>query len=91
MSDLLEVENLRIAFHGDGERNEVVHGIDLSVAAGGQVVALLVESGSGKSATGLSLTQWVPPAPSSTVSGTIRIAGQELHKLDRPALRQVPA
>ena len=89
MSDLLEVENLRIAFHGDGERNEVVHGIDFSVAAGGQVVALLGESGSGKSVTCLSLTQLVPPAPSCTVSGTIRFDGQDILKMDRAALRKV--
>ena len=53
----MEVRDLRIAFPNSGGENEVVHGIDFSVDAGGQTVALLGESGSGKSVSCLALTR----------------------------------
>ena len=89
MPDLLKVKNLRIAFNGDDESTEVVHGIDFSVAGGGQTVALLGESGSGKSVTCLSLTDLLPPAPTCTVSGEIFFAGQDTLKMDSNALRKI--
>ena len=89
MPDLLKVKDLRIAFQGDDESTEVVHGIDFSVAGGGQTVALLGESGSGKSVTCLSLTDLLPPAPTCTVSGEIFFAGQDTLKMDSNALRKI--
>ena len=89
MPDLLKVKNLRIAFNRDDESTEVVHGIDFSVAGGGQTVALLGESGSGKSVTCLSLTDLLPPAPTCTVSGEIFFAGQDTLKMDSNALRKI--
>ena len=56
MSDLLKVSDLRIAFHSRDETNEVVHGINFSVETSGQTVAILGESGSGKSVSCMSLT-----------------------------------
>ena len=75
MSELLKVSDLRIAFHSRGESNEVVHGIDFSIEAGGKTVAILGESGSGKSVTCMSLTRLLPEAPTCTVSGEILFEG----------------
>lgn len=54
---LLTVQNLSVAFAG----NEVVHGIDFTIAPG-EKVALVGESGSGKTVTALSLLRLVANA-----------------------------
>ena len=89
MSELLKVSDLRIAFHSRGESNEVVHGINFSVDAGGKTVAILGESGSGKSVTCMSLTRLLPEAPTCTVSGEILFEGKDILKMGRDAIRGV--
>jgi ABC-type dipeptide/oligopeptide/nickel transport system ATPase component len=89
MSHLLKVSDLKIAFHSRGEANEVVHGIDFSIDAGGQTVAILGESGSGKSVTCMSLTRLLPEAPTCTVSGEILFEGKNVLEMNREAIRQV--
>ena len=89
MSELLKVSDLRIAFHSRGEANEVVHGIDFSIDSGGQTVAILGESGSGKSVTCMSLTRLLPEEPTCTVSGEILFEGKNVLKMDREAIRGV--
>ena len=89
MPDLLKVKNLKIAFHGSGESIEVVHGIDFSVAGSGQTVAILGESGSGKSVTCLSLTNLLPQAPSCTVSGEILFADKDILRMSGEELRKI--
>ena len=89
MPDLLKVKNLKIAFHGSGESIEVVHGIDFSVAGSGQTVAILGESGSGKSVTCLSLTNLLPQAPSCTVSGEILFAEKDILRMRGKELRKI--
>jgi ABC-type dipeptide/oligopeptide/nickel transport system ATPase component len=87
MSDLLKVENLRIAFPNDASENEVVHGIDFSVAAGGQTVALLGESGSGKSVSCLALTRLLPEGGASRLQGSIEFEGKEVLTMSGSELR----
>ena len=89
MPDLLKVKNLKIAFHESGESIEVVHGIDFSVAGSGQTVAILGESGSGKSVTCLSLTNLLPQAPSCTVSGEILFAEKDILRMSGKELRKI--
>jgi ABC-type dipeptide/oligopeptide/nickel transport system ATPase component len=89
MSELLKVSDLRIAFHSRGESNEVVHGIDFSIDAGGKTVAILGESGSGKSVTCMSLTRLLPEAPTCTVSGEILFEGKNVLEMDRETIRGV--
>lgn len=89
MSKLLKVSDLRIAFHSRGEANEVVHGIDFSVDSGGQTVAILGESGSGKSVSCMSLTQLLPKPPTCTVSGEILFQGRDVLSMDAEAIRGV--
>ncbi|MEC8404735.1 MAG: ABC transporter ATP-binding protein [Verrucomicrobiota bacterium] len=89
MPDLLKVKNLKIAFQGSGESIEVVHGIDFSVAGSGQTVAILGESGSGKSVTCLSLTNLLPQAPGCTVSGEILFAEKDILRMSGKELRKI--
>ena len=68
--NLLEVEDLRVRF-GDCE---VVRGVSLAVREG-ECVALVGESGCGKSMTSLALTR-LPPTDSASVSGSVRFCGR---------------
>ena len=89
MPHLLEVTNLRIAFHSEGSFNEVVHGIDFSVESSGRTVAILGESGSGKSVSCLALTRLLPNAPACQVEGEILFEGRNVLAMDKAAVRSI--
>jgi len=60
MSDLVEIENLRVAFRNDdGGYNDAVRGVSLSL--GREKLGIVGESGSGKSLTGRALLGVLPP------------------------------
>ena len=89
MSKLLTVEQLKIGF-GSGESiNEVVHGIDFDIEAGGETVAILGESGSGKSVSCLALTRLLPTDANCSVSGSIVYDGKDILSLADSALRKI--
>jgi len=69
---LLEVRGLRTEFTVDEGRFPAVDGVDLTVEAG-RTLALVGESGCGKSVTALSIMGLVKPA-----AGSVRFAGREL-------------
>jgi peptide/nickel transport system ATP-binding protein len=75
-ANLLEVRDLRVSFGA----HEAVRGLSFDIAQG-ETLALVGESGCGKSATALSLMRLVPTP--GRVSGSLRFAGREL--LDLPA------
>ena len=66
---LLEVEHLRIAFRRDGKEIVPVRDVSFAVPEHGRV-ALVGESGCGKSLTALSLAR-LPPIDRATVSGRV--------------------
>jgi oligopeptide/dipeptide ABC transporter ATP-binding protein len=70
---LLEVEHLRIAFRRDGKEVVPVRDVSFSVPEHGRM-ALVGESGCGKSLTALSLAG-LPPTDRATLGGTIRFTG----------------
>lgn len=79
---LLRVRGLRVAFtDAEGARTEVVRGIDLDIARG-ERVALVGESGCGKSMTSLSLCG-LPPTDRASVTGEILFRGQPLRGAGR--------
>ena len=89
MSKLLTVEQLKIGF-GSGESiNEVVHGIDFEIEASGETVAILGESGSGKSVSCLALTRLLPTDANCSVSGSIIFDGNDVLSLEDSALRKI--
>ena len=67
MENLLEVRNLKIAFSRKADAPEVVSGVSFSVARG-EVLALVGESGCGKSASCLAFSGLLP-VPPARVSG----------------------
>ncbi len=73
---LLDVRELRIAYHGRDGRTEGVAGIDFQLKAG-EILAIVGESGSGKSTTAAALVGLLA-GNAQIESGSIRLAGQEL-------------
>jgi len=85
---LLHVEGLVTSFPGaGGTRLPVVDRVDVAVARG-EAVALVGESGCGKSMTALSILGLVPK-PGRIDAGSVRMAGRELRGLPVTALRRV--
>ncbi len=89
MEKLLQVTNLGIAFCSKGLRNEVVRGVSFGVNGAGHTVAILGESGSGKSVSCLALTGLLPPEPTCSVTGSIRFQDREVLTMSPSELRQV--
>jgi oligopeptide/dipeptide ABC transporter ATP-binding protein len=77
MSDLLEVRDLRTLFKTDDGEFAAVDGVSFSVGAG-RTLAIVGESGCGKSVTSLSIMGLVPQPPGRIAAGSIRFEGQEL-------------
>ena len=80
---LLEVENLRIAFHRDGKEIVPVRDVSFSVPEHGRV-ALVGESGCGKSLTALSLAR-LSPTDRASISGTMKFNGRIAYVFQNPS------
>src|ERR671929_783812 len=78
---LLEVEDLRTYFFTRDGIVRAVDGVSFSVASG-ETLAVVGESGCGKSVTSLSILRLIPSPPGRIVSGTIRFRGTDLLTLD---------
>jgi ABC-type dipeptide/oligopeptide/nickel transport system ATPase component len=88
MTHLLEVSDLNIAFRDGNDWTPAVKGIDFAITAG-KTVAIIGESGSGKSVTCLSLARLLPAAEICRVSGSICFDGQEVLGLRSKALQSL--
>ena len=84
---LLEVDNLQTHFRTPDGVNRAVDGISLAVEAG-ETVAIVGESGCGKSVTANSILRLVPQPPGK-IGGAIRFQGRDLLKLSERAMREV--
>jgi peptide/nickel transport system ATP-binding protein len=80
----VDVRNLRVTFTGGKKPVEAVNGVDLQVKRG-EVVALIGESGSGKSVTLRSLLRLHPPGR-SRIEGAMRVGDQDVLALGAQAL-----
>ena len=90
MSDIpiLEVKGLRTLFF---TRQGLVRAVsDLSFHVGrGEVLAIVGESGCGKSITALSIMRLVPTPPGRIDAGSVKLEGRELLSLDEEEMRAV--
>jgi ABC-type dipeptide/oligopeptide/nickel transport system ATPase component len=85
--ELLAVRQLRVAFAHGRSLLPAVDGIDLRLAAG-ETLALLGESGCGKSATALALLRLLPAA-GRIVAGEVCFGGRDLLRLPESEMRAV--
>ncbi|MBO0741461.1 MAG: ABC transporter ATP-binding protein [Hyphomicrobiaceae bacterium] len=85
---VLEVEDLQTYFYTRGGLVKAVDGVSFSLARGA-TLAIVGESGCGKSVTALSLMRLVADPPGRIVGGTVRLEGVDLLRLDEAAMRDI--
>src|ERR1700757_1718863 len=85
---LLEVVDLKTWFFTRDGVVRAVDGVSFYVAPG-ETLAIVGESGCGKSVTALSVLRLIPSPPGRLVSGSIRFAGRDLLGLSEAAMRDV--
>jgi peptide/nickel transport system ATP-binding protein len=85
---LLVVEELRTVFDQRHGEVKAVDGVSFAVMAH-ETLAIVGESGCGKSITALSLMRLVPDPPGRIASGRVMLEGRDLLALDEEAMRAV--
>jgi len=85
---LLQVKNLNIAFDTDRGQIRPVRDVSWSIYPG-QTLALVGESGCGKSVSALSILRLIPSPPGRVLGGEIIFEGRDLLKLSEAEMRQV--
>ena len=85
---LLEVEGLKTHFFTRDGVVRAVDGVSFTVQAG-ETLAIVGESGCGKSVTSLSILRLIASPPGRTVAGSIRFEGRDLLALSEPEMRKV--
>ena len=85
---LLEVDNLVTTFRTGGGWHAAVRNVSFDVAPN-ETLAIVGESGCGKSVTALSVMRLIPTANGRIEGGHIRFAGRDLVALDDEEMRKV--
>jgi peptide/nickel transport system ATP-binding protein len=84
---LLEVENLQTHFRTPDGVNRAVDGVSFYVEEG-ETLAIVGESGCGKSVTAMSILRLIPEPPGK-IAGALRLEGCDLMTLDDRAMRAI--
>jgi oligopeptide/dipeptide ABC transporter ATP-binding protein len=85
---LLRVENLTVGFEMDGKTVTAVDRVSFNIGAG-ETVALVGESGCGKSMTSLAIMGLVPALPGRNLSGVVRLSEERENLLEKRKMREV--
>jgi peptide/nickel transport system ATP-binding protein len=85
---ILEVKDLRTYFYTRDGVVRSVDGVSFSVSEG-ETLAIVGESGCGKSVTSLSLLRLIPSPPGKIVSGSVHYHGKDLLKLSEDEMRDI--
>ena len=88
MATLLEIEGLKTQFFTSAGTVRAVDGITYTVDEG-ETVALVGESGCGKSVSALSILRLIPWPPGKIVDGRIKFDGIDLATLSEEEIRQI--
>ncbi|KAF9112923.1 hypothetical protein BGX30_007140, partial [Mortierella sp. GBA39] len=85
---LLEVDDLHVSFSTYGGEVKAVRGVSLRLHRG-ETLAIVGESGCGKSVTARSIMRLLPKNNSKITEGSIRFNGRELTRLSEKQMRDV--
>jgi oligopeptide transport system ATP-binding protein len=88
MKTLLEVNDLRTRFHTPEGTIFAVNGISLTLAEG-ETLAVVGESGCGKSVTMMSILGLIPIPPGEIVSGSVTYRGKDLLHMNSQGLEHI--
>ena len=86
-SPLLEVEELRVVFRSGQETVRAVNGVSYTVAPG-EALAVLGESGSGKTVSALAVMRLLQCPPAAITADGIRFDGCDIFRLSKEAWRR---
>src|SRR5262244_210878 len=85
---ILEVDGLQTYFFTRQGTVKAVDGVSFALTRG-ETLAIVGESGCGKSITALSVLRLIPDPPGRIVAGAIELDGRDLTKLDEAQMRAV--
>jgi peptide/nickel transport system ATP-binding protein len=85
---VLDVKNLRTVFFTNSGLFKAVDDVSFSVRRG-ETLAIVGESGCGKSVTALSIMRLVPDPPGRIVGGSVELEGTDLLGLDEDKMRTI--
>src|SRR6516165_2059177 len=85
---ILEIADLKTWFFTRDGVVRAVDGVSFAVAPG-ETLAVVGESGCGKSVTALSILRLIPSPPGRIVEGSIRFQGKDLLALSERAMRDI--
>ena len=85
---LLQIEDLKTYFYTSNGVVKAVDGISYSVHEG-ETVAIVGESGCGKSVSALSVMRLVPSPPGKTVNGKVIYQGNDILKASDSEMRKI--
>jgi peptide/nickel transport system ATP-binding protein len=85
---VLEVKNLQTVFFTNSGLFRAVDNLSLTVRRG-ETLAIVGESGCGKSVSALSIMRLVPDPPGRIVGGEVRLEGTDLLALDDEGMRDI--
>src|SRR3982751_5263497 len=88
MEPLLEISNLNVAFETSRQDIRPVRDVSLTIYPG-QTVAVVGESGCGKSVTAMSILRLIPQPPGKVLGGSIKLNGRSLLDLSEREMRGV--
>jgi oligopeptide/dipeptide ABC transporter ATP-binding protein len=88
VAKLLDIQNLRTQFRTSAGVVKAVDGISYDVDEG-ETVAIVGESGCGKSVSAMSILRLIPDPPGRIVDGVINFQGRNLLELDDEEIRKV--
>ena len=88
MAKLLDIQNLKTQFKTSAGTVKAVDGITYDVEEG-ETLAIVGESGCGKSVGAMSILRLIPDPPGKIVDGVINFEGRDLLKLSDEEIRQI--
>ncbi|ART77236.1 peptide ABC transporter ATP-binding protein [Sutcliffiella horikoshii] len=88
MEKVLEVKDLHVSFTTYGGEVKAVRGVSFDLHKG-ETLAIVGESGCGKSVTSQSIMRLIPQPPGRITQGTVLFKGKDLTKASEPEMRKI--